>query len=183
MLFVLGKVVKAGLIIGLALMVFDLFSGSDDTESWRILFYGDPMTEHVICPECDAELSEQAGFDEFKVSWTCTDCGTELHHPYLYDWEDEEIVACCPFCDAELPEQKGFDESLPYWICTECDAILVNPDSGFEYAWFCEDCDAYLNEQDGFTEDCGRWECKECGCVNEIDLSEVGSNGNTVCNN
>lgn len=184
MFFVIGKLVKLGIIIGMAASLFghlgDIVT-EDDT--WRILYYGDPMIKHEICPECDAELSDQSGFNEWDSIWTCEECGTELHHPYLYNEDEDEIVACCPFCDSELSAQIGFDDELPYWICRECDAILVNPDSGFEYAWFCEECSDFLNEQKGFNEDCGNWECTKCGHVNEIDLSEVGSYGNTICNN
>lgn len=187
MLLVLGKVIKTGIIIGLAVTAFNYLGEYADnagtTDSWRVLYYGNPMTKHEICPECDAELSEQDGFDGEYEYWICEDCGAELQHPDLYGWDEEVLVACCPFCDSDLTEQEGFDEDLPYWICKECDAVLLSPDSDCEYAWFCEDCDAFLNEQKGFREDCGLWKCKECGCVNEIDLSEVGSNGNTVCIN
>lgn len=183
MLYVLGKVLKLGIIVGIAMKLFGLIGGSDEIAAWRELYYGDPMERHEICPYCEADLSQQTGFDGESEYWTCADCGEDLEHPDLFDWDEMEMVACCPFCDSDLTEQEGFFDEVPYWICEGCGAELLSPESGFEYVWFCEDCDAFLNEQDGFKEDCKMWKCKECGCVNEIDIREVGSYGNTVCIN
>ena len=98
--------------------------------------------------------------------------------------EDESaLYPCCPYCESNLYEQEGFSDDISFWECRECGAMLLPPDSEYEYAWFCDECDAFLNDQEGFSEDCGTWKCSECGSINNIDVSEVEDYGYTVCNN
>lgn len=180
MLFVLGKVLKLGLILGVAVKLFSFVSGSSESEAWINYYYGDPMERHETCPYCEDDLSIQDGFDGDSDYWECAECKEELVHPDLYSWDEMELVAYCPFCDSDLSEQAGFSDDLTYWICDDCGAELLPPDSNWEYAWFCDDCDAFLNDQNGFSESCGVWKCTECGCDNEIDISEEGKYGYTV---
>ena len=183
MLIVIGKLLKLGFTVGLAITLFNLFAGSGDIEPWRDLYYGSPMTRHEVCPHCEADLSAQRGFESDAQYWTCTDCGKNLQHPDLFNYDDEIMVPICPFCDSDLSEQGGFSEDLPYWICEKCGAELISPESEYDYAWFCDECGAFLNDQDGFSEGCNKWKCDKCGCVNNIEEGEVIGNGNPMCNN
>lgn len=74
-----------------------------------------------FCPNCNATLDEQEGFDPTWGSWQCTSCGAEL-------FEDESCIGNrypgifwhCDQCDALLNEQEDFDDTLGEWTCGAC---------------------------------------------------------------
>lgn len=76
--------------------------------------------EH-FCPNCEATLEDQSGFDPARGYWQCTSCGAELY-------EDESCVGNrfpgifwrCDRCDALLNEQEGFNDTLNEWACRAC---------------------------------------------------------------
>lgn len=61
------------------------YSG-DDYEEVASRQYGDSVESKHRCPVCDEILEEQWDYSEDEEDWTCTECGTHLHH----DYSDEE---------------------------------------------------------------------------------------------
>ncbi len=68
------------------------------------------------CPNCQAILNMQKGYDPNKPYWICTGCGQMLFAPD-FPWD---IVWRCDKCGALLNTQKGFREDCGKWICEEC---------------------------------------------------------------
>lgn len=74
-----------------------------------------------FCPNCNAILNKQKGFDPNKSTWTCKSCGELLMDDETYNGEDFEGVAWfCDKCDALLNEQPGFSDTYGSWICAKC---------------------------------------------------------------
>ena len=79
------------------------------------------MRDEYFCPNCNAILNDQYGFDPDKGSWTCTQCGTHLMDDDVYEGDTYEGVAWyCDNCGALLNRQSGFYDYCGYWTCTEC---------------------------------------------------------------
>ena len=77
--------------------------------------------DEYYCPNCDAILNDQPGFDPDNGSWTCTCCGKHLMDDDVYEGDTYEGVAWyCDECDALLNRQSGFSDSYGTWTCTEC---------------------------------------------------------------
>lgn len=80
------------------------------------------MSEEYYCPNCNAVLNEQDGFDPSLGAWTCTECGETL---YGDDVEQTMVrfdgtVWYCDDCNAILNTQAGFSDLFDTWCCTEC---------------------------------------------------------------
>ena len=74
-----------------------------------------------FCPNCDAILNDQPGFDPSEGYWKCTECGQMLTGDDIYDGEYfEGIVWFCDNCGALLNKQSGFSDTYGSWLCTEC---------------------------------------------------------------
>lgn len=79
------------------------------------------MRDEYFCPNCEAILNDQYGFDPDKGSWTCTKCGMHLMDDDVYEGDTFEGVAWyCDDCGAFLNRQSGFYDYCGSWICTEC---------------------------------------------------------------
>lgn len=77
--------------------------------------------DEYFCPNCDAILNEQSGFDPSRGTWTCTSCGKLLMDDNIYNGDTFEGVAWfCDDCGALLNRQSGFSDTFGSWICTEC---------------------------------------------------------------
>ncbi len=58
------------------------------------------------CPNCNADLEDQFGFDPSNGTWTCTECGQFLMDDDIADGETYDGVA---------------------WFCDNCNALLKSP--------------------------------------------------------
>lgn len=81
--------------------------------------------EEYFCPNCDAILNEQTGFDPDAGVWTCTECGVALFGDDVAKTQSqfEGVVWYCDSCGAVLSMQDGFYDSCGSWECTECGEI------------------------------------------------------------
>lgn len=76
---------------------------------------------NYFCPNCGADLGDQAGFDPNAGYWKCTKCGAVLTDPEDPDMDTPSgAVWFCDSCGACLNKQPGFDEKYNSWTCTEC---------------------------------------------------------------
>ena len=74
-----------------------------------------------FCPNCNAILNKQKGFNPNNSTWTCKGCGQFLIDDNIYNGEDFEGVAWfCDKCEALLNEQPGFSDTYGSWICAKC---------------------------------------------------------------
>lgn len=77
--------------------------------------------DEYFCPNCDAILNDQYGFDPDGGTWTCKECGTLLMDDDVYDGDRYEGVAWfCDECGALLNKQSGFSDIYDSWTCTNC---------------------------------------------------------------
>ena len=78
------------------------------------------MNEY-FCPNCEAVLNHQPGFDPGKGHWVCTKCGMPLYGDDVYDGEKYPgVMWYCDGCHALLNAQSGFSDFFSIWTCTEC---------------------------------------------------------------
>lgn len=81
----------------------------------------DPLVEDFVCPNCNADLTKQAGFSPDFDSYTCKACGQKLFNPEIYSGDEfEDVYWYCDRCNALLNKQKGFSDSCGFWHCAEC---------------------------------------------------------------
>ena len=79
------------------------------------------MTDEYFCPNCNAILNRQPGFDPDNSPWTCTECGQTLFGDDMYTGDEYPgTVWYCDNCKACLNKQKGFRDYFNTWICSEC---------------------------------------------------------------
>ena len=78
--------------------------------------------EEYFCPNCDATLNDQPGFDPDLGTWTCTNCGKELYGDSIASsmGRFDGVVWHCDSCGAVLNKQCGFTDYCDTWVCTEC---------------------------------------------------------------
>ena len=120
---------------------------SDDFE----IVEEDDDDNRLECPNCGAKLSEQDDYDSDEEDWTCSECGTHLHHDYsddeyeIVEEDDEEEeeektshssyttyksgeskIFTCPSCGATLSKQYGFDYKNEEYTCKVCHSILYH---------------------------------------------------------
>jgi len=81
----------------------------------------DSQTE-LYCPNCEAALDTQSGFDPSSPTWTCQSCGMHLMDPNLPHRNGlEDIAWYCDGCSELLNVQDGFiDSDDTWWTCTNC---------------------------------------------------------------
>lgn len=78
-------------------------------------------SEEHYCPNCEAILDNQDGFDPDAGHWLCTECGHVLYGDDVYEGEDYPgVMWFCDGCGAFLNKQSGFYDSCGTWICDEC---------------------------------------------------------------
>ena len=131
------------------------------------------MNEEYFCPNCNAVLNEQDGFDPDLGAWTCTECGETLYG------EDVErtmlqfdgVIWYCDECNAILNTQSGFTDLCGTWYCQECGH--ENPisekeiyDSSDDYEnnnkHRCPECGEFLEDQYTFYEYEDTHTCTNC---------------------
>ena len=71
---------------------------------------------YEYCPNCQANLTLQKGYDPTLAYWQCKGCGQMLINPEV----DSDIVWICDECGATMNTQEGFSESCGEWKCTKC---------------------------------------------------------------
>lgn len=87
------------------------------------------------CPNCGADLGDQAGFDPDEGFWKCTLCGEELYGDDSVDDCSNQfpgVVWHCDGCGAVLNKQSGFDDWLPTFTCEKCGALNFINESEIE---------------------------------------------------
>ena len=73
---------------------------------------------YEYCPNCDANLTLQKGYDATLPYWVCLGCGQMLINPELDT--DSDIIWRCDNCGDLLNLQEGFNEDIGHWICKKC---------------------------------------------------------------
>ena len=135
------------------------------------------MYPQYYCTNCDANLSEQYGFDSDKGYWKCRNCGRMLLGNDVYSGDRfPNVLWFCDNCNAFLNVQFGFSDVYGEWTCTECQydnqisAEAIDSESDGEYEereetgeFECPNCGTYLDDQSGFSEYKNDWKCTECG--------------------
>ncbi len=76
---------------------------------------------YEYCPNCDANLTMQKGYDNTLPYWVCRGCGEMLINPDVPS--DSDIIWRCDECGALLNIQEGFSEDNGTWKCDECGFI------------------------------------------------------------
>ena len=125
------------------------------------------------CPNCNADLEDQFGFDPSNGTWTCTECGQFLMDDDIADGDTYDGVAWfCDNCNALLNRQSGFSDSYGTWTCTECGHINgISDEDIIEDEHKCPNCGANLKKQWDYSEYTNDYTCSECGSVLHRDYS------------
>ena len=78
--------------------------------------------DEYFCPNCNAILNDQIGFDPSLGVWKCTQCGQELYDDDIATTMESfnGVVWRCDSCGAILNSQSGFRDTCIVWVCTEC---------------------------------------------------------------
>lgn len=135
--------------------------------------------DECFCPNCNAILNDQFGFDPDLDIWKCDDCGILLMSPFISNSEEDDeeedystIIWYCDNCNALLNKQYGFTDCYGVWRCTECGYIngtseddIINDDSeekSEDDTIKCPNCGVSLNEQWGFSEFDDFYTCTSC---------------------
>ncbi len=151
--------------------------------------------DEYFCPNCDAILNYQEGFDPSGGAWTCTSCGKLLMDEDVYDGDSYEGVAWfCDNCNALLNRQSGFSDSLGNWTCTECGHLNGMTDEDIiEDPFYCPNCGEILNKQWGFYKYDDNHECSSCGAklyhsysddkYSVVEDEEIEEDDNFLCPN
>ena len=141
--------------------------------------YGD----EYFCPNCNAVLNDQPGFDPDLGSWTCTQCGQKLYGDEVATTMDQfdGVVWYCDSCGALLNKQSGFYDYCGTWYCTNCGhANPINENEIYESeddyrnrknTYECPNCGHTLNDQIWFDENADTVTCSWCN----TDLYKDGS--------
>lgn len=128
--------------------------------------YKSMYNDEYYCPNCNAILNDQEGFDPELSKWECTQCGRLLTDSSYEDGLYGNVVWYCDKCGADLTEQSYFSEYVDSWTCTECGYINpINEDEILdedEKIYKCPSCGFLLNAQDDFEDDVFDWVCTEC---------------------
>lgn len=136
-----------------------------------------------FCPNCNAILDNQPGFNPDDDIWECTQCGTSLYSDNLEKTmvNFEGVVWYCDSCDAILNKQSGFYDSCGTWYCTECGyANSITEDEIYESksdyrskkeSCICPQCGNELENQFGFDND-DYWTCQICDAELYLDNTQ-----------
>ena len=124
--------------------------------------------DEYYCPNCNATLNDQPGFDPDNGTWTCTECGQHLMDESVYEGDTYEGIAWyCDNCNALLNKQDGFSDSYGSWICTECGHVNGTTEDDIiddeEKKFSCPYCYSALNDQLFFSASEYDWTCTSCG--------------------
>ena len=129
--------------------------------------------EEYTCPNCNAILNNQPGFDPESGVWTCTECGQTLYGDDVESSMDrfDGVVWFCDSCGAVLNKQFGFNDYCGTWYCSNCGhANAINENEVYNFdedygkrktVYECPNCGSTLNDQWGFSED-DYWTCSSC---------------------
>ena len=130
------------------------------------------MKDEYFCPNCNAVLNDQDGFDPDLGAWTCTECGETLYGDDVENTMDQfdGVVWYCDECNAVLNTQRGFNDSCGTWCCTKC---------GHENT-ISED-EIYESEAD--YENRNKHKCPECGDILEDQYSFYEYEDTHTCTN
>ena len=117
--------------------------------------------DEYYCPNCNAVLNDQFGFDPDKGFWFFTECGQELYGENIYSGElYDGVIWHCDGCGAILNKQSGFSDYCSIWYCTECghgnvidEDHIVDSDKDDEDDWSNEDEDEDEDEGEDEGED------------------------------
>ena len=131
------------------------------------------LEDEYFCPNCNAILNDQLGFDPDCGTWTCTECGKTLYGDDVEETIEkyEGVVWYCDSCGAVLNKQLGFYDSCGTWYCTECgNANSINDNEIYESEkeyqsqrpiYECPYCGEELNGQTWFDENY-TYTCSNC---------------------
>lgn len=141
------------------------------------------------CPNCNADLEDQSGFDPSNGTWTCTVCGRCLMDDDVYEGDTYDGVAWfCDNCGSLLNRQSGFSDGCGSWTCTECgynngtteDDIFDSEESYRNHINYsskqqedddsndkepeicCPNCGTNLRDQWEYDDYCNDYTCTEC---------------------
>ena len=87
------------------------------------------------CPNCGADIGDQAGFDPDEGFWKCTQCGEELYGDDSVDDCSNQfpgVVWRCDGCGAVLNKQSGFDDWMSTFTCEKCGTLNFINESEIE---------------------------------------------------
>ena len=74
-----------------------------------------------FCPNCDAILNDQYGFDPSNDDWPCISCGQLLYGNDAYEGNMyPDVMWYCDECHEILNKQSGFSDCCSSWMCTKC---------------------------------------------------------------
>ena len=73
---------------------------------------------YEFCPNCDANLTLQRGYNASLPYWTCLGCGQMLINPKLDT--NLDIIWRCDNCEDLLNIQEGFSDNTGHFVCTKC---------------------------------------------------------------
>ena len=130
--------------------------------------------DEYYCPNCDAILNEQIGFDPNLNVQTCEICGQELYGDDIESTMHRfsNIVWHCDCCGTVLNKQSGFTDSCESWRCTECghknritEDEVYDSEEDYEcdkVEYTCPNCNCTLNDQPDFYND-AIYTCSDCG--------------------
>ena len=76
---------------------------------------------YEFCPNCNADLTLQKGYDSSLPYWVCLGCKEMLINPQI----DAKAVWICDECGSMLNIQMGFTEDGGKWTCSECGFLNV----------------------------------------------------------
>lgn len=71
---------------------------------------------YEFCPNCEANLTFQKGYQNDLSYWICKGCGKLLLNPSV----PGTIAWICDKCDTLLNIQEGFTEDCKQWNCKKC---------------------------------------------------------------
>ena len=131
------------------------------------------MNDEYYCPNCNAVLNDQDGFDPELGSWTCTECGETLYGDDVERTMEEfdGVVWKCDSCGAVLNMQSGFYDSCGTWYCTECghennisEDEIYDSEADYENRnkHKCPECGEFLEDQYSFYEYEETHTCTNC---------------------
>ena len=80
------------------------------------------MSKEYYCPNCNAILNNQKGFNDGFDSGYCANCGEFLINPKSDDakLKYKDVRWFCDKCDDYLNAQEGFSDWLNEWKCKKC---------------------------------------------------------------
>lgn len=83
--------------------------------------FDEDAKEEFFCPNCNADLRKQVGFEPDLYSFICQSCGQKLFNDNIYSGDKfEGVYWYCDRCGALLNKQIGFKDDCGFWHCTEC---------------------------------------------------------------